>query len=114
MYGYESRWHYMQSDCIAEMLEVKRYSKNVHVEEFIPNVIEPSFGIGRIMYCVFEHTFRQRAGDEQRTYLAIPPALAPYKCSVLPLSKKSEFDPYLRRLCKHMSAHTPASLRRNS
>jgi glycyl-tRNA synthetase len=81
-----------------EMLEVKRYSKNIHVEEFIPNVIEPSFGIGRIMYCLFEHTFRQRPGDEQRTFLAVPAPLAPYKCSVLPLSKNADFDPYLRRL----------------
>lgn len=37
------------------------------VEEVIPNVIEPSFGIGRIMYTIFEHTFQVREGDEQRT-----------------------------------------------
>jgi len=37
------------------------------VEEFVPSVIEPSFGIGRIMYSIFEHRFRVRAGDEQRS-----------------------------------------------
>lgn len=37
------------------------------MEEVVPNVIEPSFGIGRIMYSIFEHTFRVRQGDEQRT-----------------------------------------------
>lgn len=37
------------------------------VEEVVPNVIEPSFGIGRIMYSIFEHTFQVREGDEQRT-----------------------------------------------
>lgn len=37
------------------------------VEEIIPNVIEPSFGIGRIMYSIFEHSFHIRQGDEQRT-----------------------------------------------
>lgn len=37
------------------------------VEEITPNVIEPSFGIGRIMYSIFEHTFHVREGDEQRT-----------------------------------------------
>lgn len=37
------------------------------VEEITPNVIEPSFGIGRIMYSIFEHTFHIREGDEQRT-----------------------------------------------
>lgn len=39
----------------------------VHIEEFTPSVIEPSFGIGRIMYSILEHTFRQREGDEQRS-----------------------------------------------
>ena len=37
------------------------------VEEFVPSVIEPSFGIGRIMYSIFEHRFRVRSGDEQRS-----------------------------------------------
>lgn len=50
----------------------KFFNDDVHsfcvpVEEIVPNVIEPSFGIGRIMYTVFEHTFRIREGDEQRT-----------------------------------------------
>jgi len=27
---------------------------------FVPGVIEPSFGIGRIMYCMFEHTYSTR------------------------------------------------------
>lgn len=52
---------------VPEMVEVKRYQKVVHVEEFVPNVIEPSFGIGRIMYSIFEHNFRVRSDDGQRT-----------------------------------------------
>ena len=51
----------------SAMLEVKRYQKTMHVEEFVPNVIEPSFGIGRIMYAIFEHNFRVRGDDAQRT-----------------------------------------------
>lgn len=36
---------------------------------FTPAVIEPSFGIGRIMYCMFEHAFytRQGEGNEARS-----------------------------------------------
>ena len=33
----------------------------------MPSVVEPSFGIGRIMYSIFEHNFKVREGDEQRT-----------------------------------------------
>jgi hypothetical protein len=32
----------------------------VHGRNFTPGVIEPSFGIGRIIYCVFEHNFYNR------------------------------------------------------
>ena len=35
------------------------------VEEIVPSVIEPSFGIGRIMYTIWEHNFVLR--DAQRT-----------------------------------------------
>ncbi|VDM97060.1 unnamed protein product [Thelazia callipaeda] len=70
---------------------VKRYEKKVHTEEFYPSVIEPSFGIGRIMYSVLEHSFRQREGDEQRLYFALQPIVAPIKCSILPISANSRF-----------------------
>jgi glycyl-tRNA synthetase (class II) len=36
------------------------------VNEYIPNVIEPSFGIGRIMYSLMEHVWWVRDGDENR------------------------------------------------
>lgn len=83
-----------------DMIEVKRYKKTVHVEEIVPSVIEPSFGIGRIMYALFEHNFRAREGDEKRTYFALPPVIAPLKCSVLPLSGNDEFVPFVKQLCK--------------
>lgn len=50
-----------------EMLTIKSCTETKHVKEIIPNVIEPSFGIGRIMYSLFEHNFRIREGDENRT-----------------------------------------------
>ncbi|KAF2983626.1 hypothetical protein EK904_005554 [Melospiza melodia maxima] len=86
-----------------DMVTVKRFQKTLHVEEIIPNVIEPSFGIGRIMYTVFEHTFRIREGDEQRTYFSFPAVVAPFKCSVLPLSQNQEFMPFVKELCKCIS-----------
>lgn len=82
------------------MIKVKRYQKTVHVEEIVPSVIEPSFGIGRIMYALFEHNFRSREGDEKRTFFALPPIIAPLKCSVLPLSGNDEFMPFVKKLCK--------------
>ncbi|XP_029314059.1 glycine--tRNA ligase-like [Cottoperca gobio] len=86
-----------------DMVSVKRFQKTVHVEEIVPNVIEPSFGIGRIMYSIFEHSFRIRQGDEQRTYFSFPPTVAPYKCCILPLSQKQEFTPFVLQLSEAMT-----------
>ncbi|KAL3120550.1 hypothetical protein niasHT_007842 [Heterodera trifolii] len=79
----------------SSMVEVKRFEKTVHVEEVTPSVIEPSFGIGRILYAVLEHSFRQREGDEKRCYLELPPLIAPIKCSILPISSNERLDPII-------------------
>ncbi|XP_078521406.1 glycine--tRNA ligase [Lissotriton helveticus] len=88
-----------------DMVSVKRFQKTLHVEEIVPNVIEPSFGLGRIMYTVFEHTFHVREGDEQRTYFSFPAIVAPYKCSVLPLSQNQEFVPFVKELSEALTKH---------
>merc|ERR1719244_1610938 len=76
-----------------DMISVKKYQKTFHVEEIIPSVIEPSFGIGRVMYAIFEHNFKVREGDEQRTFFSLPPVISPLKCSLLPLSNNTDFEP---------------------
>jgi len=48
-------------------LTISQDEKVLYVEEFVPNVIEPSFGIGRILYSIFEHNFKSRPDDAQRT-----------------------------------------------
>ena len=83
-----------------EMVTVKRYQKTVHVEEITPSVIEPSFGVGRVMYSIFEHNFKMREGDEQRSYFSLAPVVAPLKCSVLPLGNNPEFAPFIQKLCE--------------
>lgn len=80
-------------------IEVNSASKLRHVEEITPNVVEPSFGIGRILYALLEHTFRKRDGDSN-SYFALPPNIAAHKCSILPLSNKPEFQPFIRKICK--------------
>nr|XP_019581752.1 PREDICTED: glycine--tRNA ligase [Rhinolophus sinicus] len=87
----------------GDMVNVKRFQKTLHVEEVVPNVIEPSFGLGRIMYTVFEHTFHVREGDEQRTFFSFPAVVAPFKCSVLPLSQNQEFMPFVKELSEALT-----------
>ncbi len=58
--------------------------------KFTPSVIEPSFGIGRILYSLLEHSFYQRDGDEQRVVFGFRPNVAPIKCIVLPISSSAQ------------------------
>lgn len=83
-----------------DMLTIRKSTKTVHVEEIIPSVIEPSFGIGRIMYALLEHRFQMREGDDQRSYFSLPPSVAPLKCSVLPLSNNQDFAPFIKQICE--------------
>ena len=86
-----------------DMVTVKKYQKTFHVEEITPSVIEPSFGVGRIMYAIFEHCFKIRDGDEARTYFSIPAVIAPLKCSVLPLSNNPDFTPLVTKLSQDLT-----------
>lgn len=81
----------------------KREQKKVYIEEIVPSVIEPSFGIGRVFYSLLEHSFRVREDDDKRTYFSLPPLVAPIKVSVLPLSNKQEFVPFVTQLADNLT-----------
>jgi glycyl-tRNA synthetase len=74
----------------TEMLTVTKTLKKVHELKFTPSVVEPSFGMGRILYSLLEHSFYQRDQDEQRCVMKFNPQVAPQKCAVLPISSSSE------------------------
>ncbi len=55
-------------------------------EHIRPHVIEPSFGIGRVVYAVLAHALRTDQVDEEpRDYLALKPEVAPTDAAVFPL-----------------------------
>jgi len=75
-----------------EFVKFIRQEKTVLEEKYVPHVIEPSFGLGRIVYCIFEHCFKMRSNDVQRTYFDFPAHIAPVKCSLLPLMSKPDLN----------------------
>ncbi|MGM0482387.1 MAG: glycine--tRNA ligase [Patescibacteria group bacterium] len=57
-------------------------------EKFIPHVIEPSFGLERLILAVLTSAYREDEMDgEKRTYLALKPEIAPVRVAVFPLLK---------------------------
>jgi glycyl-tRNA synthetase len=59
---------------------------------YVPFVIEPSLGADRVTLAFLCEAYDEEVVDAEkndvRTVLRFHPALAPYKCAVLPLSKK--------------------------
>ncbi|GAA6059405.1 hypothetical protein JCM10212_003637 [Sporobolomyces blumeae] len=79
------------------------------VREFTPNVIEPSFGIGRILYSLLEHSYWARADDVNRGVLSLPAAVAPIKCLIVPLSSNAEFKPLVAQVSQKLRSLGVAS-----
>ena len=61
-------------------------------EHYVPYVIEPSLGADRMALALLVEAYDEEVVDEAkndvRTVMRFHPAIAPFKCAVLPLSKK--------------------------
>lgn len=79
------------------------------VREFTPNVIEPSFGIGRIFYSLLEHSFWSRAEDKDRGVLSLPPLVAPIKALIVPISSNEKLAPLVKQVSRKLRSAGVAS-----
>ncbi len=70
-----------------EHASVREVEEVITGEKFTPHVIEPSFGIDRILYCVLESAYHRREG---KNVLRLSPQLAPVKAAVFPLLNREE------------------------
>lgn len=94
-----------QVEITKDSIKIEFRKRTENVREFTPNVIEPSFGIGRTLYALLEHNFWTRAsdgGDEARGVLSFPPIVAPTKVLIVPLSSNIQFKPNLKKLSQRL------------
>jgi len=113
----------------AEQISVEPFTQKVSGRSIVPSVIEPSFGVGRIIYCAFEHSFYVReeeskggekdggenkkektSGDAQRTVFRFAPAVAPVKVTVFPLLNREAMDSKAREIERSLTAAGLATL----
>jgi glycyl-tRNA synthetase len=89
------------------MVSIFKEMKREHQRVFTPSVIEPSFGIGRIIYCLYEHSFYTRPskdGDEKLNVFRFTSLVAPIKCTVFPLVQNSEYEAVAKKIAKSLIA----------
>jgi len=67
-----------------------RYFDPERNESYIPYVVETSIGLDRMFLVLMTNSLKEETleNGETRTVLALPYALAPYQCAILPLVKK--------------------------
>ncbi len=72
--------------------EMSKQDLSVFVEEekkkIIPHVVEPSFGVDRLFWCMLEHCYRDKSDEKNWEWFDFPPKVAPYTAAVYPLLKK--------------------------
>ena len=74
-------------------------------EHVTPHIVEPSFGVGRIVYTVLAHAYEQdTVDDEERTYLDLPPEMAPTTVGVFPLMDKDGLAERAREVASDLRA----------
>ncbi len=63
-------------------------------EKFIPYCVEPSVGVERLVLAFLCNAYEEQEleGGDTRVVLHLHPALAPYKCAILPLQKNKLGD----------------------
>jgi glycyl-tRNA synthetase len=71
-------------------------------QKFIPHVWEISAGLDRTLMCLLEVGLRT---EGKRTYLSLPPQLAPISVSVFPLMKKEGLPEVAREIVHDLRAH---------
>ena len=69
----------------SEIISFTEKEELVRGEKVFPHVIEPSFGIDRIIYSVLLHSYTE---DEERTFLKLEKQIAPIGVNVFPLMNK--------------------------
>ena len=88
-----------------------RYTDPMTVEKFVPHVIEPTFGLSRLVLMSMLEAYDEdeadsaKGGAEKRVVMRFHPRIAPYKVAVLPLSKKPELAEVAKPLFGLLSAN---------
>ncbi|MCU7786558.1 glycine--tRNA ligase [Pyrobaculum sp. 3827-6] len=83
-----------------DMVYIKTERRKTDLEKFIPHVVEPSFGLDRIMYVTLESAVVEEGG---RVYLRLPPDVAPVNVCILPIVKRGDYVEIGRSLWRNLA-----------
>lgn len=111
---------YLDYKLTRDMLNFEIINKFINGEQIQPSVIEPAFGLGRILYSILEQNIYIRENENMndnelnRSVLSIPYIISAYKCAILVLMAKPELLAFVEKINmnlkkKHISCKTDIS-----
>ncbi|MEN6513821.1 glycine--tRNA ligase, partial [Methanoculleus sp.] len=88
----------------ADLYQVREEEVEIRGEEVMPHVIEPSYGIDRMIYVALEHSYAEEEVDgEMRKVLRLPPAVAPVQAAVFPLMNRDGLDAIAQTITERLT-----------
>ena len=85
-----------------DMYTVEYVQKKKTYKKYIPEVIEPSFGIGRILYALLVQSYKLRE-DKRRAILALKPFMCYKDIGVVSISYSEQFHDKIIDLCNKLA-----------
>ena len=83
----------------SDMATITKEDRNVHGEWFTPHVIEPAFGIDRIIWHLLDHSYVEDGKDEEGyVTLRLDGSISPYDLSIMPLFDKEGMGEFAKEL----------------
>ena len=82
------------------------YFDQINGEHFIPHVIEPSFGIDRLVLALLLDAYHEEeVAGEQRVVMKLDKSIAPIQIAILPLMKKDGLADFAKNVFERLSHH---------
>lgn len=89
-----------------DLYQVREEEVDIPGEEITPHVIEPSYGIDRMIYAVLEHNYSEETvNEEERRVLRLPPGVSPIQVAVFPLMNRDGLPEIASEITARLKAH---------
>jgi len=83
----------------TEAVVIEEVEERESGRKVIPHVVEPSFGVERLLYVVMEYGLKEK---EDRLVLSIPPRLSPFKIAIFPLVNDERLEGMAKRIFEEL------------
>jgi len=94
-------FHYRTDHDLGGHSKVTGEKMNVPTKDYVPHVLELSFGVDRLVFALLDTTLRE---GKEGMYFSLPPRLAPFDAGVYPLVNKEDLPVISEKIRTQLTA----------